>query len=390
MVQREQLTTATRPFKGERLDAQADMAQRNEKNASPIEIVLTLDSEDPFFVAIPDSTLPTPEKIVAGLQRKAEELAKKIVIPGKKFSLIAPLFVGGKGRVLGERFVKLLQTQLIEQLLNQGITPEEAKKLIAESFISLFPGTALNISSSFFARIPEFEFLQHSEYSDAPENFLKELFAGKVCQPLEQMKVILSEALQDAQDVAGERAVCVLVLDDQLVSGMTADFTRILVSRVLERSGFEDLLRVEYELSLAENWSNLPQISTGKIIEGALSFKELFDQYLGISGASQYGEDELRRMSVPKREKPTGVIENIDVRMLKLFHSRVLGAVTQYVVRGGYLTSQEGDEPHILLQQADNHVLQFQVDCGRGLLSITIDVSKLVTKYNQELDRLVV
>lgn len=290
---------------------------------------------------------------------------------------------------MGERFVKLLRRQLIEALCQSGVDVESAEAQVSQSMHPLYPSGAINISSSFFARIPEWEIFRYKEYEEDLQLLLQKLMSDHTIAPLEAMRATLSQAIAQAQILAGQRPIFLLVLDDQRASGMTANFTYRMVQDALADLANGGAIHVEYEMSLADNWSNLPNISISRMAKSVLPYKELFDVYLGLSGASKYTETELEKMGILRRGIPSKTCEGVDMRAFGHFYAQVIEGVAACVLRGGYKISQEGDEPNVLIQQTSDYILNFQTDCGRGLLRISIDVSSLVERYNEEFDRLV-
>jgi hypothetical protein len=329
--------------------------------------------------------------LIKGLHHDARFYAEKLTaLP--IFPLIVPLYVGGKGRAIGQRFITFLIRELSTLYTAQGYTPEDAHAFVAGHLFNPFPNGAINISGSLFAHIAQFEVIQRQGYYHADHDAIVKS-AVATHELVQALKEVLTSAVEAAKQAAAGRLIYMMVIDDVVAEGMTSTFTRYLFESIGLHS--TDTIHLEFMMNLAPNWCNAPGQVISEMFKQTLPRRMFFDWYIGDDAKTvTYTDRELGAMTVLKRnritkevEQQTRVVAGAHVSSLYGFHSEMVGAVKQYVVREGFSGEGEEGEPLLIQRPLRDHTLTFRSDCGRGVMEISVDVSDTVSAYNEELKR---
>ena len=323
-----------------------------------------------------------PEGLASSLTRQADKIATALAPD----SCVVPLYLGGKGRVVGTRFV-----QLLKRRIEPARIAEQGHK------------GALNLNSSVILKLEGFNqfrtddvvtpvnreaIRRHVFGDDGPDDpLMAGLRAGFRAEAVAAVR--LARAL-------GLGLIEVLLVDDQVSSGLTSALAEELleeaIANVQASYGQESPpIRVHLATDLVPNWDYVPRKLISAQVEQLLP-THLLVNYLGLSGINA---DE---QATPTR--PSSMLRNYliakgispdEARRATRWISHSWYDIEAYILRGGFADKDERGMPLYSQRAAPDHVIAISHDhYGRSMTEpIQVDVSQAVEAYNREFDQLI-
>lgn len=324
-----------------------------------------------------------PERLHGTLVKRATQEATQLFTNNDN-SLIIACSLGGKGRVLGTRFTSLLTEQMIQQYAAQGMNFDEATAGVASRIMEVGADGAVNLGNGVLRSIPAYEQfrIEGDTISEQEKQAVRDYVTEGDDPYIGDMRAYFTQRLQHAQEIAEDRPITWLLIDDQQGTGLTHTIAHKLIEYAADKAN--KTVQVHDVTDLVKDWDHVPGHFVRQSLARSVTPRMILSQVVPPMDLSGFTDANLSRQEIRNIADQLG----INAHAFNTFFSTLTSQTEGYVLRGGYATQDAKGNTLVVQQPYLGHIVRCTGNFGHGDIEVAINTSDAVGVYNAEVDAL--